>query len=69
MSNKEPMCYIGRSSCGCARAVVVDNPQHAKQVAKDVASFIKDGLTIERVTCEYVRTTPGLFRCTHKEKP
>jgi hypothetical protein len=49
------MCYIGRKSCGCVVAAVVDNPDRKKDVARSVAGFIKEGLTIEHVTCDYFR--------------
>ena len=49
------MCYIGVSACGCIRAATVDNPAHAKEVRKDVTSFMRYGDTIERMTSEQVR--------------
>lgn len=60
-------CYIARCKCGCTGIVVaiVDNPEHKKEIAKEVASCIKDGLSIERVTVGYVRSNP--FGCL-KEK-
>lgn len=59
--------YVGVLPCGCRVAATVDTPGDEKRVAKDVASFIKDGLRVERVTNEEVRLT--LRRCTHKEAP
>ncbi len=51
-------CYIGRAACGCIRAVVLDEPNHQEDVAKDVSDFIKSGLTIERVQTETVNSAP-----------
>jgi len=53
-------CYIARCKCGCTGFVVaiVDNPNHKKEVAKEIASCIKEGFSIERVTVGYVRKTP-----------
>ena len=55
--------YVGVKKCGCAVAAVVDNPDHAKDVAKEVADFIKSGLTIERVPVEVVRARLSQCKC------
>ena len=75
--------YIGVSPCGCIRAATVDNPQHAKEVRKDVASFMRYGDTIERMPVEQVRvkfcvdkhlykgkavTCPHPQACPHRNK-
>lgn len=41
--------YIGRKACGCAVAAVVDGYVSKKEIAKDVADFIKRGYDIQRV--------------------
>jgi len=60
-------CYIGRKVCGCIVAATVIDGREPKQLAKDVAEFIEDGLAIEKVDVEYVRLN---FQagCPH-EKP
>ena len=63
---KEEKCYIGRKSCGCIVLAVVDMPEHRKHTAKEIAKGIKEGLKIERVTCQYVRE--NMRRCPHGEK-
>ncbi|MCB0038676.1 MAG: hypothetical protein KDE23_03290 [Caldilinea sp.] len=52
--------YIARCKCGCGGILfaTVDNPQRAHDIAADVADCIRDGLHIERVPSEVVRTTP-----------
>lgn len=47
--------YIGRKACGCITLAVVDNPNHTKDTARSIAAAIRRGLTVERVTVEYVR--------------
>ena len=47
--------YIGRKKCGCIVAAIVDNGENLGKVAKTVAEFITDGLTVERTTVGYVR--------------
>lgn len=59
--------YIGRKPCGCVVAAMVDNPDDAKETAKEVAKWIKLGLTVERVTHEYVRQN-FTTNCPHAEK-
>lgn len=63
MANEEVGCYIGRAKCGCVIAATVDDGKDPKRVAKDVAEFIADGLTVERSTVGYVRQN---FGCKHK---
>lgn len=55
--------YLGVKSCGCAVAAVIDDPRWKDLAAKDVAAFIKDGLTVEHVTCEEMSKRIG--RCVH----
>lgn len=50
--------YIALLPCGCIVAAIVDSFEHRSDVAKEVASWIRDGHRIERRTCEEVRTTP-----------
>ena len=52
---KPVMAYVGVSPCGCIRAATVDNPEHAKDVRKDVAAFMRAGDTIERLSVELAR--------------
>lgn len=65
----EHMSYIGICHCGQVVCAVVDNPARRRDVAREVASWIRDGLTIERVTSAYVRTHIGRCRCgTHENQ-
>ena len=59
-------CYIGRLPCGCVVAATVIDGQNPKQVAKDVAGFIKEGLAIEQVDTQYVKE--NLRPCIHQVK-
>jgi hypothetical protein len=56
--------YIGVKSCGCVVSVVVDFGD--KETARWVGNFIKEGLTIERVTHDQVRARFTVCEC---EKP
>lgn len=58
----ERMAYVGRCKCGAIRAAAVDEPKYALDTAESVAQFIKDGLTVERIKCEDVRT--GNWKCS-----
>jgi len=51
--------FIGRAKCGCIRAASVDDG--TKQCAEDVAGFIRDGLSVERVTSPI-----AIAHCPHK---
>lgn len=63
----ESMAYIARRPCGCFCAALVDNSDHAKDTAKEVAKLIRDGYAVERVTVEAVRTGP--WSCAKCRKP
>lgn len=47
--------YISRQPCGCLGMAVVDNPEHRRDVAKEVAKAIRCGEIVEGVTSDYVR--------------
>jgi hypothetical protein len=57
MSDKQT--FIGRKSCGCVVFAMVDEPEpsdyYRKELAKELAKAIRQGLTIEKVPVEYVR--------------
>jgi hypothetical protein len=59
----EPGCYIGRCKCGAIVAACVDTPDRKKETAKDVAEFISDGLTVERMSVEDVRAGDWKCKC------
>jgi len=50
------MSYISRKPCGCLSMAVVDNPEHKKDVANEIAKAVRRGETVDRVTSEQVRT-------------
>lgn len=51
--------YIGRATgCGCIRSAVVDKPSDPAWTAGHVADMVRDGLAVERVPVEAVRSTP-----------
>ncbi len=68
MEKEEPLAYIGRKSCGCIVLAIVDVPEHKKDTAKELAKAIRDGLTIERVTVEFVRKNMFWCDCDKKRK-
>ena len=64
------MAYIARKSCGCMVAAAVDEPDHREDTANEIAEWIRAGLTVERVTVDYVRANWRTCACmpehTHK---
>lgn len=48
--------YVSRQPCGCLGVAVVDNPEHRRDVAKEVAKAIRCGEIVERVATDSVRT-------------
>ena len=51
--SEEVYAYVGIKPC-CKKIVAafVDKPEYKKDIAKEVASWIKDGLTVSRVVCD-----------------
>jgi len=54
--------YVGRCKCNHIVAAILDRPERKREVAKEVATMIKEGLTVERVDSEVVRVQ--FHRCT-----
>jgi hypothetical protein len=63
-------CYIGSYACGCAVAAVVDDPQFKKDTAKRIAEWVRNGMTVERLTCAATKLSawpcPGKPDCCSK---
>ena len=69
MNEAEPKTYIARKSCGCVVAAWVNMPDHKRDVATFLSKMVREGLTVELVETERVRTTKSwLRRCPH-DKP
>lgn len=47
--------YVGYAPCGCMKAAIIDDPARPREVAREVASWIRSGLTVERVKHQIVR--------------
>ena len=52
------MSYISKKPCGCICMAMVDNPNHKKDIAREIAKAIKLGEIIERMPTETVRIMP-----------
>lgn len=55
--------YLGRKVCGCVVAITVDDTDNRKWTADAVAEFIRDGLTVDRVTIEDGRKALNFCQC------
>lgn len=75
-----PKCYVGRCKCGGIAAAVVAEAEwmtdpakrrhyETVEVAKDVAAFVREGLTIETMDVEQVRLQFGSCTCHEKTLP
>jgi hypothetical protein len=56
MSDQDAV-YVGRADCGCIRAVLVDYRWDRGLNAKEIARWIREGLTLERSTVGDVRAS------------
>ena len=61
------MSYVARKPCGCVSMAIVDNPDHKREVAREVAKAVRLGETVDRLPVEDVRTMP--WKCSqHSSK-
>jgi hypothetical protein len=58
--------YIGRESCGCVTCVTLDDPGHKREVAKDIANWVRWGMSVERVAVEDARS--AFTTCSHQAR-
>lgn len=69
---KVSICYVGRCR-GCNQvvaAVVADDPNYPrKEVARDVAGFIREGLILEKMDTEQVRVQFQRCICPKSKMP
>ena len=64
--NDTHMAYTARCKCGHIVAAAMDEPAYAKDNAREVARWIRDGLTVERFDVDAVRVM--LHECTCPSK-
>lgn len=57
----DSMCYLATDANGCDLVAIVDNPEHARDVAKEIAACIRDGLSVARITVDQFRTSTKPF--------
>ena len=68
MSDAMSMTYVGKAPCGCIRFAVVDNPEHLKENAKEIARAMRAGLTINRMVTDDVREAKwGCPECSKRK--
>lgn len=61
------MAYVGtHSSCGGWVYLGVDNPNYAKDTAKDVADLIRRGYAVSRMTVAEARKLTTACECKRK---
>lgn len=61
-------CYMGRKPCGCLVAVCVNTRMHMDETAKDLADWVRHGLTIEHSTVETFKGMPFGCKCEGSAK-
>jgi hypothetical protein len=64
MSDESRPCYAAKcSGCGHVVGLTLDEPQYRKDVAKQIAKWIRRGLVIERMTAKEGRALFDLCTC------
>lgn len=59
--------YVAICKCGVCVGATKDDPFHKKQTAKEVQSWIREGLTVQRENDDFVRAFFGKCRCKEIE--
>lgn len=67
----EEMAYVAADpkQPGAAWAVIVDDPKYAKDTAKEIASWVRKGASVERVTVDVARAMIMKWVRPEKKKP
>ena len=66
MTTEQVYAYIARTSgCGCVTAICVDEPAYKRSTAQDIAAWIRDGRSVERVLLAEGQAL--LHTCPHKK--
>mgnify|MGYP001566260858 CR=1 FL=1 len=60
----DEFAYVGIKPCGCMVFAMVDTPGREKDIAKEVARCIRDGLKVERLPVERVRQEFKRCKCS-----
>ncbi|KKL78742.1 hypothetical protein LCGC14_2021750 [marine sediment metagenome] len=58
--------YVAFQSCGCLAMAMVDNPEHKRDVAREMAKGIRQGYSFHRLTTQQVREMPWV--CLEHQK-
>jgi hypothetical protein len=61
-------CYLGIKLCGCAVVIMADIKGHEKDLAKSIASCIKEGLKVERALTKYAKEKFKKCMCGEEDK-
>ncbi len=51
----ESFSYVALKDCGCLAIAMVDNPEHKRDVAREMAKGIRQGYSFHRLTTQQVR--------------
>ena len=60
--------YIGTKACGHTVTASVDKPEHREDIAKEIAAWVRDGMTVERVSAEAARSRLHFCDCEKEAK-
>lgn len=68
-TEKATHAYVGQcKECGAYCAAFVDTPSLAKDIAKEIAAWIRDGLSVTRVEMNFVRENFNSCTCKPVKK-
>lgn len=68
MGNVDGMAYVARKKCGCICGAIVDDPSMARDIELALVSWVRERLTIDRVSNDVVRAEFVGWNCPHEPK-
>lgn len=60
--------YVGRRACGCIAATISDRAALRKVVAKTLAMWVEEDLTVDRVPAADLGGIPLIDFCPHQNR-
>lgn len=60
--------YLGYSECGCPVFISLDIPSGRKELAKEIADFVRQGLPIERLPKDEAKEKFCASECEHEAR-
>lgn len=69
MNDDIQYAYAAYRPCGCMCVAIADRPVNKKEIGKKLKEWVANGLTVQRVLSERVKTELVWSPCPHENQP